>query len=195
MTSYATRAIARWLDGEYGPEPDVYEASIDLVHATAPGGVAAVAKELEEFLADMLPQDGLVGDLLRGAVSEVDWRELAVHKYEEIIEIWTREARKLGAQHACAAASWIADNTDPGHAQRVLSMLDDGDPAAEQFLPSSPDLSGEYAGGLTPAKLAAEIAEAEVSDSDLIDALASAYEDGVSDAFTDACAAELRVRT
>ena len=110
-----------------------------------------------------------------------------------IEEGWIEEATEQGREAARAAASWTCDgNTDPEHAARVLDMLDDGDPQADGYLPARPNLSGEWAGDPTPLSLAREITGEQDPDADLIDALAEAFEDGVSEAFEDACAAELR---
>lgn len=110
---------------------------------------------------------------------------------------FTREAYERGADAARAAASWTADgNTRPEDAARVLAMLRDGDPEADDFLPRRPDLSGEFADDPTPATLAEEITGLDLgagTDENvaLIDAIADAFERGVSETFEEACEAEL----
>lgn len=75
-----------------------------------------------------------------------------------MIKDFIEDAKELGEEHAKAAAGWIVDgNTDLASAERLLGMLRDGDPAAEQYLPKQPNLSGEYAEDLTPAALYREI--------------------------------------
>ena len=66
-------------------------------------------------------------------------------------------ARGLGREHGRNAASWCFDgNTTPERAQSVLKLLADGDPGVYDRIPS-PDLSGQWAGGMTPRRLAEEI--------------------------------------
>lgn len=82
------------------------------------------------------------------------------------------------------------------HAAYVLALMEDCDPAADDYLPQRPDLSGEWADVPTPLRLARDIMGIydmnEDVASDVIDAIADAYETGVSDTFTDACESELR---
>lgn len=107
-------------------------------------------------------------------------------------------AYKLGVEAAQAAASWAADgNTDAAAIARLLEMMEAGDPALEQYLPPTPDLSGEWADGPTPTSLALEVTSIDPDDDDeswaaTVDALADAWEQGVADTFEQACEAELR---
>lgn len=106
-------------------------------------------------------------------------------------------AYALGRDDAQSAASWVADgNTDPGHIRRVLTMLEDGDPAADAYLPAWPDLSGEWADARTPQSLFSEVtglaAEAGDADGEVVDSLADAYTRGVDETFLDACETALR---
>jgi hypothetical protein len=111
-----------------------------------------------------------------------------------------REAYRLGVAAAEAAASWAADgNTPDEHRRRVLAMLADGDPMADDYLPAMPNLSGERADALTPHSLAGEILGDESDeqgelreDPSVVDAIADAWEAGVSDTFRPACERELR---
>lgn len=108
--------------------------------------------------------------------------------------IYVPQARKLGADAAKAAASWINAN-DPRY---VLELLEAGDPLADEFLPATPELSGEWADDPTPLSLAREIvgeAFEDLSDETagaLQSTLADAWEAGVSETFESACEAELR---
>jgi len=114
-------------------------------------------------------------------------------------DAWVEQAKKLGEEQAKSAATWATDaNSDVDERKRVLQMLRDGDGAAYDYLPRQPDLSGEFADDLNPAKLYVEITghiaetDAEAVDAiALADALAEAYEEGASETFTLACEAEL----
>jgi len=117
-------------------------------------------------------------------------------------ERWEAEGFRLGCEAASAAASWTADgNTSSEHAARVLAMLDDGDPAADDYLPAWPDLSGEWADAPTPRSLFEDLtgldAHAEATWQPdayqmVLEALCEAFERGVSETFEAACEAELR---
>jgi hypothetical protein len=104
-------------------------------------------------------------------------------------------ARELGIEHARNVATWAADgNSDPEGIRRVLRMLEEGDPAADDFLPAWPNLSGEWADGMTPTILHREITGEEPREEDdtFLDEICDAYEEGVADTFQEACEAELR---
>jgi hypothetical protein len=117
-----------------------------------------------------------------------------------------REAYRLGVQAAEAAASWAADgNTTDDHRRRVLAMLEDGDPMADDYLPARPNLSGEWADAPTPISLYEEITgfshfqEQQVAGlayetqvGSVVDAIADAWEAGVSDTFAPECERILR---
>jgi hypothetical protein len=110
---------------------------------------------------------------------------------DSLIHHWETEAAQAGIQAAKDSASWTVDgNQDVAERARVLAMMRDGDPQAFDYLPSSPDLSGEWADGPTPRSIAVEIAGAEPSP-ETVDVIADAWESGVSDAFESACEAEL----
>jgi hypothetical protein len=111
-----------------------------------------------------------------------------------------REAYRLGVEAAVAAASWVLDgNMSQDHIRRMVAWLDDGDPRADDFLPAMPDLSGEWADGPTPDSLAVGIVgapdlgcgDAEEYD-ELRNAIADAWEAGVSDTFRPECERVLR---
>lgn len=105
------------------------------------------------------------------------------------------EAREMGRAAGLAAASWAADgNTSADHARRVLAMLDDGDPAADDYLPAYPNLSGEWADDLTPNSLARDILGGDLDDDypEASQALCDAWEDGVAETFDPECERTLR---
>src|ERR1039457_1038649 len=112
---------------------------------------------------------------------------------------WLAAAKQLGQDHANNAASWVckSDAIEPrgktridGY-RRILTMMRDGDPEVYDFLPQPPNLSGEWAGELTPQSLAVQIVGSDLDniedESTLIDELSDAYEEGVSEPFESAC--------
>src|SRR5438874_314943 len=103
------------------------------------------------------------------------------------LDRWAAEAKALGVEHAQNAAAWSFDgNSDAAERARVLDMLRDGDPQAWDHLPQPPNLSGEWAGDLTPVTLAERItgepAYGEAAG-DAVEMLADSYELGVSETF------------
>lgn len=88
-----------------------------------------------------------------------------------------REAYSLGVDAGTSAASWV-DFDDPA---RALQMLDDGDPEIYDAV-REPNLSGEYAGDPTPLSVAEELG-IENPTPDELEAIASAWEEGVTDTF------------
>ena len=106
-----------------------------------------------------------------------------------------RDAFALGVEHAKNAASWTVDgNTSQEHIRRVLTMLEDGDPAVEAYLPREPNLSGyaqrPYARILGVPDHRSGQRRARLRPT--VDALADAYEAGVSETFQSECERELR---
>lgn len=99
-----------------------------------------------------------------------------------------RDAREMGERHALSAASWVTDGNHPReHYVRLLRMMDEGDPALDDYLPARPNLSGEWADGLTPHKLAFEVMGAPGwGEADEV-ALCEAFESGVDATFADEC--------
>lgn len=96
--NYETWAVGMYLDGNYTGE-GTYREVLDLVRARIAasdhGDDAAihrmrVADMLKDYVEDeCLPAAGassIATDLLAGALSEVDWRELATHKIAEVNE-------------------------------------------------------------------------------------------------------------
>lgn len=114
---------------------------------------------------------------------------LGIPEHREAI---LRAAYELGCEHARNAASWV--NTDA----RLLTMLNEGDPQVWDYLPRVPDLSGEWADGLTPVSLFREVTGVDpeggvsVAEGKVVDALCDAYEAGVSDTFAGECERVLR---
>lgn len=98
-----------------------------------------------------------------------------------------RAAYERGCEAARAAASWIIDgNTSREHIERLARMMDDGDPALDQYLPTKPNLSGEWADDVTDHSLAVQLVGPDYYAPQR-DAVASAWEQGVSDTFSDEC--------
>lgn len=111
---------------------------------------------------------------------------------EEKRERLEDEAGERGREAARAAAGWAADgNSDVAERRRVLEMMRAGDPAADDYIPRLPDLSGEVAGDLTPVELARELTGEDDPEPELIDALAEAWGDAVSEEFGPAVEREL----
>lgn len=125
------------------------------------------------------------------------------------LRVWQLRAKELGEDAGRAAGSWAADgNTDKESAAKVLWMIRGGDPAAVDYLPREPNLSGEMAGDPTPQTITEEIAGEpakpitmqdqmgprqydDAERAELQDALSDAWEEGVSETFELACEREL----
>lgn len=100
-------------------------------------------------------------------------------------------ACELGRDAGDAAGSWTANgNTSMEHAEKVLRMMQDGDPMAWDYLPNMPNLSGEMAGNPTPQSLAEDCGMEDASP-DEIHMLCEAWENRVSEIFGLACEREL----
>jgi hypothetical protein len=109
---------------------------------------------------------------------------------------YENEAREMGRQAGINAASWVIDgNTTLFHIERMVAMYDEGDPEYHDYLPTRPNLSGEWADDPTPGTLAYEITGL---DSDypgfdqIVDAIADAWEAGVDETFEVECERILR---
>jgi hypothetical protein len=97
-------------------------------------------------------------------------------------------AGRLARYHCLAAATWL-ETDDPG---TLLAMIRDGDPRVDDYLPAQPNLSGEMADGLTPARLLDELGEdIDDVDPDDVDAICTAYETAVADHWEPTITAEL----
>ena len=114
-------------------------------------------------------------------------------------------AHALGVEHAKNAASWILEGNAPIDYHALLALIVDGDPRVDDYLPRRPNLSGEYAGDLTPLSLAREIVgglrleeladTSEALEAEFIEVLADAYEAGVDETFEAECERLLREAT
>lgn len=101
------------------------------------------------------------------------------------------EAYEMGRDAGRAAATWSCDgNSDINERRRVLAMLNDGDPEAYDYLPNTPNLSGEWADDPTPNSLAYDLGYS-AGDEDVISQIAEEWERGVSETFMTACEREL----
>lgn len=81
----------------------------------------------------------------------------------DAIERAEKEARKLGAEHGKAAASWL--DITYGNAARWLRGIQDGDPEIMDMLPHAP-LSGEWTDEPTPRDILAAVGQPCSSDDD-----------------------------
>jgi hypothetical protein len=97
------------------------------------------------------------------------------------------KAAEIGTEHGKSAASWVFDgNTSDETYRRVLSMLDDGDPAVFDMY-RTPDFSGEFAGDYTETELWSECG-LDPEDDDAAEAsqeVSSAYLVAAEEAFWD----------
>lgn len=79
-SNYETWVAGMFLDGNYDGE-GTYRAVLEIVERHAESDeldVYTLATALGEFVEESLPElGGLAGDLLRAAVSEINWLELA----------------------------------------------------------------------------------------------------------------------
>jgi hypothetical protein len=148
---------------------------------------------------------GPVGDLSKMSIADAE-RALAWQRGEPVRTDQEQQAYELGAEHARNAASWVIDgNTSSEHVERVVKMMDEGDPALFDWLPREPNLSGEMSDDPTPTSLYAEIIGTSHEDAEedagmayetlvgsVVDSLCDAYEAGVSDTFLPECERILR---
>lgn len=94
--NYETWAVGMFLDGNYtgeGTYREVLEVTTNAVAGShgqdeSYSPVYAVADALEQYVRDEVEtgEASLASDLLGAALSEVNWRELADHKVEEVTE-------------------------------------------------------------------------------------------------------------
>lgn len=122
------------------------------------------------------------------------------------LEQWIADARQQGREAGRTAASWVLDgNTSLDHYHRIVDMIDAGDPALDTYLPQYPNLSGEWADSATPISLYEEITGKDHEEAteaaglayetlvgSVVDAIAQAWEEGVSDTFHEECERLLR---
>lgn len=109
------------------------------------------------------------------------------------IETATKRAEKLGKEHGENAAEWAAMDLWGGRftgdstsaAREFLRMAEDGDPVLWDRY-KAPDLSGEYADGMTPGRLMSHCFDTEDDFAECADAedeICLAYEGAATSAF------------
>lgn len=115
---------------------------------------------------------------------------------EEQITAWIAQASQEGREAGERAASWVIDgNTSHEAIVALVKLMDDGAPDTDDYLPTCPNLSGEWADAPTVIELYREITGREPEDSLgfetehgwLIDKLANAWEEGVAETFEVEC--------
>lgn len=125
---------------------------------------------------------------LQRARTSVEWllRDIRADRLAE-------QAEAIGREHGASAASWY-EVADAAVAQRVLDGLADCDPEVLDTLPQ-PDLSGQWADGYTPDRLAEDLVLLAREREHLLDGLCDAYECGFRQAAEEvvqrACQAQL----
>jgi hypothetical protein len=111
---------------------------------------------------------------------------------ESYIEKAIKGAEKLGKAHGINAAGWAIQDSWGGRvsspqdykaAKAFLDGIEDGDPAImDKFNP--PNLSGEWADSMTPAKLIEEVTRGKISlEPEDESAICDAYEQAASDSY------------
>jgi hypothetical protein len=111
---------------------------------------------------------------------------------DKLVDQAIAEAEKLGKAHGINAAEWAIQDSWGGRvsspqdykaAKAFLEGAEAGDPAImDRFNP--PNLSGEWADSMTPAKLIEEVTEGEISlEPEEESAICDAYEQAASDGF------------
>ena len=103
--------------------------------------------------------------------------EVASYATARLIE----RAEALGREHGTNAGTWF-EIDGPEAAQRVIDLDNDCD-WPDEWWPSGP-LSGEWADGMTPARLCEEVV-GHYDAGDDTDALCDAYEQAYYDAWRD----------
>jgi hypothetical protein len=129
----------------------------------------------------------LLNERIERGESAGPWRDLQMLVDYLKPDEWRQEARELGEDAGRAAGSWAADgNTPSASAVLILAALNDGDPAGFDALPPEPHLEDPDI-----ARLAFEIVGEEIdgmpNKRELTGELADAWQEGVTNTFTDAC--------
>jgi hypothetical protein len=128
---------------------------------------------------------------------------------------YCQAAYERGREAALSAASWT-EVRDANAARRLLQMIEDGDPQAEQYLPNRPNLHATWGGEETPSTLYDAVVPCfkvtvgrrtaklrKLPDVGFHhdqghngvptrDEITDAWEQGVQDTFEDACVTELK---
>ena len=113
-------------------------------------------------------------------------------KNDKLVDQAIAKAEKLGKEHGENAAQWVIQDSWGGRvsspqdreaAKAFLDGAEAGDPAIlDSFNP--PNLSGEWADSMTPAKLIEEVTEGEIMvTEEEADAICEAYETSAADGF------------
>lgn len=176
---------------------------------------APIAIALGEIVQAATEGGPITSDLLDGMMSQVvngsdDVRSiLSDHAGLDPEAAGARITARIGAyrrgvEAAEAAASWVIDgNSEESVIPALLRMISDGDPAADDYFPARPNLSGEWADAPTPRSLFEDLtgmdAHAESSwnheaYSAYVEDLCEAFESGVDDTFEAAIERILRER-
>jgi hypothetical protein len=102
-------------------------------------------------------------------------------------------AYERGRKAAESAATWTELPAPPMTVERLIDMIEADEGDQWEYLPTRPDLSGEWSGSETSQSLAdATCGRQACKDAPmLLDALCDAWERGVADAWLPACAREL----
>lgn len=120
---------------------------------------------------------------------------------EITLEAAIEAARELGREAGVAAGSWAADGKSTEDARRVLTMMEDGDPRASDYLPVEPNLSGEWADAPTPGSLYEDVTGRDAHGDATwnqgtyqaaLEAICEAWESGVMESFSAECERVLR---
>ena len=79
-TNYETWAVALWIDNERGD----YDFWRERAAEHGKDDVHGLADELKDSFEESMPElQGVYADLMGGAMSEVDWKEIAKHLFDE----------------------------------------------------------------------------------------------------------------
>lgn len=115
---------------------------------------------------------------------------------DTIVRVWEIRAREAGKEAGVTAATWLEPG-DKEAAANVLWMIRGGDPQAVDYLPREPDLSGEMADAPTPRSVLEDIADESWPEieqlgtddqiAEWLDAISTAWEEGVSSVFELEC--------
>lgn len=94
-----------------------------------------------------------------------------------------RDAKKEGARAGHAAATWFEPS------DRVIEMIEDGDPEADEYMPRRPNLSGEFAGESMNEILGVEADD----DPDDVDEIANIWEAAAQQAYDEEINRAIRI--
>lgn len=87
---------------------------------------------------------------------------------EAVTVAWELQAKKDGRIAGEAAASWLEIEDDAAACKMLLAIVE-GDPRMDEFMPRTPDLSGEYADDPTPRTVWKDITGYELDDAETTD--------------------------